>query len=93
MSPNKLNYEAAQEKCRAEGGQLLSVTTEQIQEDTVAFIEMKRGQYDHYKSADYFWIGGSVAPESLEWKWDNHYKSFDIYTKWQSNTPSNLQFK
>lgn len=88
VSPNKLNYERAQEKCETEGGQLLSVTTEQIQEDTVAFIEMKRAQFDHYKAADYFWIGGSVDAESLVWKWDNHYKSFDIYTKWQSNTPS-----
>ena len=66
------SHDEAQEKCSKEGADLIAITSQQIMDDVVEFVNdrINDGDKDRFENLQRVWIGGTADDEGI-WKWIN----------------------
>ena len=92
VSPYPLTWSQAEEKCADEGGHLLHILSQEVQDGVEALIKAKLRLKDFFTtdkwstglSSDHeqYWIGGKVFRQS-EWKWIGNQHNMSAFSKWE----------
>ena len=92
ISPYPLTWSDAEDKCVEEGGHLLHILTQEVQDGVEALIKSKLRLKDFFTtdkwstglSSDHeqYWIGGKVFRQS-EWKWIGNRHNMSAFSKWE----------
>ena len=89
VSVIKLSWTEAEQKCKSEGGHLLSINNENVQFQVNQLINDKIEKKEKEFQAPYatdtenFWLGGTVRHPD-EWKWISTLESMSAYNNWKN---------
>ena len=82
VSVIKLTWGEAEQKCKSEGGHLLSITNAKLQLNVKRLINDKVAPYAPH--AENFWLGGTVRHVN-EWKWISTLENMTAYNNWKDD--------
>ena len=95
ISPYPLTWDEAEDRCKSEGGHLLHILSEAVQQGVVSLIARKKAIKDFFtidqwstglsSSTDKFWIGGTVLRQD-DWRWVGSLMNFTKYSYWSKGT-------
>lgn len=81
VSPVTKTFADSRHRCQAEGGDLIPILNEDMQEKVVDFVNRKKGQYEFYAERQFYWIGAKTDDQG-NFHWLSHHQNFDDYTNW-----------
>ena len=91
ISPYPLTWDEAEDRCKSEGGHLLHILSEAVQQGVVGLIARKKAIKDFFtidqwstglsSSTDKFWIGGTVLRQD-DWRWVGSLMNLTKYSYW-----------
>ena len=90
ISTIALTWGEAEEKCKAEGGHLISITSSQTQSALMELIKLKIANNEkrflppYADEIENYWTGGTVRSLN-DWRWISTLKNFSEFSLWKSS--------